>query len=121
MPRAYPDLYRADDDWNPVIETEGRPAWSKWYFNKDQTVAKTLVGPLRVSTVFLGIDKRMTNDGAPILFETVVFSEARDFEQVVQMQYSTVALARHGHAKVVDKLRVDYGIAEAKVLSKLCE
>lgn len=53
------------DDW-PMTE------WAVWYERADRVVAKTEVGGLLVSTVFLGLNHQF-KDGPPLLFETLTF------------------------------------------------
>jgi hypothetical protein len=47
--------------------------WARWLETADRHVAKTTVGQFWISTVFLGLDHRMGDDGPPLLFETMVF------------------------------------------------
>ncbi len=46
--------------------------WAKWFQSNDRRVAEDLIGGLRISTVFLGLDHRWGN-GPPQIFETMVF------------------------------------------------
>jgi hypothetical protein len=68
-------------------------------------VALTIVGEAKVSTVWLGLDHRMTvldGGGPPIIFETMIFGGPHDEEQ---WRYSTEVEARAGHELVVAQLR----------------
>lgn len=63
--------------------------WALWYENlADRIVAKTHIGVLEVSTVFLGLDHNFSRylpggDRTPILFETMIFNgDEDDFYQV---------------------------------------
>lgn len=58
-----------------------------------------------VSTVWLGIDHSFSDDGPPIIFETMVFGGKYDQEQ---WRYSTEEQAMAGHEEVV-KLVFPYG------------
>lgn len=51
--------------------------WARWFeeFIYRRIVAKTEVGVLLVSTVFLAIDHNFVRQGPPILFETMVFED----------------------------------------------
>lgn len=51
--------------------------WARWYETADRTVAKSAVGPYRVSTVFLGLNHAF-GDGPPLIFETMVFGPDSD-------------------------------------------
>ena len=47
--------------------------WAKEFYQRDPHVAKTVIGDITISTVFLGIDHRFGAEGPPLLFETFVF------------------------------------------------
>jgi hypothetical protein len=51
--------------------------WGMWMESANRQVALTEVGPLQISTVFLGLDRSLV-EGAPILFETIIFGFYRD-------------------------------------------
>ena len=53
----------------------------------------------RVSTVWLGVNHNFTDDGPPIIFETMVFGP-KDADEYMQ-RYSTEDQARAGHAETV--------------------
>jgi len=61
----------------------------------NRTVAKTKIGDVVISTVFLGLDHRMGGGGPPIVFETMVFGGKLDQSQG---RYSTWDDAVDGHA-----------------------
>lgn len=77
--------------------------WAKWFETADRHVAKTDVGTMHVSTVFLGIDHSF-GGGPPLLFETMIFGmpEGQDeyqercstWEQAEGMHERAVAHAR---------------------------
>jgi len=77
--------------------------WGRWFETADRIVAKTDVGPLRVSTVFLGLDHNFIGRGDPPLFETMVFGGEADDEASESYcdRYSTWGEAERGHAKAV--------------------
>lgn len=50
-----------------------------------------------VSTVWLGFDHRWWGDGAPLIFETMVFPVKGDFGNIDGERYSTEAEALAGH------------------------
>lgn len=63
---------------------EGRKAvpvdlmtWATWIEKGDRIVAKTSMGDVRISTVFLGLDHSF-GDGPPLLFETMIFGGKHD-------------------------------------------
>lgn len=71
--------------------------WARAFEGRDRIVAKTDVGTMRVSTVFLGINHRF-GPGDPLLFETMIFDDGDDG---YQERYSTWGQAEEGHAKAV--------------------
>lgn len=72
--------------------------WARWFENgKQRIVAKTKVGDVSVSTVFLGIDHSF-DGGRPLLFETMIFGGEHD---QYQDRYSTYEEAEEGHKKAV--------------------
>lgn len=79
-------------DWPEYLE------WSKQGFDATKRVARTEVGEVSVSTVFLTIDHSW-GGGPPVLFETMVFGLGDAGEP--QWRYHTWAEAEAGHAKVV--------------------
>ena len=79
--------------------------WAKSFENQDRRVAKTMIGKVRVSTVFLGIDYSF-GEGPPLLFETMVFGGALDQEED---RYCTWEQAETGHKKMVEKVKLAEG------------
>lgn len=63
----------------------------------NRRVAAEVVGDVRVSTVFLGLDHGY-GDGPPLIFETMIFGGDHDGEQ---WRYSTWQEAEEGHAAAV--------------------
>lgn len=72
--------------------------WAEWFETADRHVADdylaTLDGEIRVSTVFLGLDHNFSGIGAPLLFETMVFSGPRNNEMIRSSSWRK-ALAAH--------------------------
>lgn len=77
--------------------------WSREFSEKDRRVAFTDMGSCSVSTVFLGLDHSF-GYGPPKLFETMVFSEDKAADEMME-RYSTWDEAVAGHNKMVDELR----------------
>lgn len=75
--------------------------WAKWYETADRTVAKTQIGDVNVSTVFLGLDHSF-GYGPPQLFETMAFGGELDQEQE---RYSTWDQAIAGHDVMCARVR----------------
>lgn len=91
--------------------------WGRWFQTADRSVAKTQVGPLWVSTVFLGLDHRMIGTGDPILFETMVFGgdASSEWGDSYQERYSTWGEAEAGHARAVEWAKAKLAEADASL------
>lgn len=72
-------LYALDGK-NPVRVTSVEE-WGRLMKDMLRHVALTERGGIRVSTVFLGLDHSFSDDGPPVLFETMVFGGPMDGEQ----------------------------------------
>jgi len=71
----------ADDFIEPLQEAPqetGRMARVAEELEPGAAPPEVAVEPIRVSTAFLGIDHNFTDDGPPMLFETMVFGGALD-------------------------------------------
>lgn len=74
-------------------------AWGVWFENfdnrrvGDDKIERIDADPVRVSTVFLGLDHSF-GDGPPLLFESMVFGGPLDGEQ---HRYCTLDEAERGH------------------------
>lgn len=75
--------------------------WAKQFEDSKRHVANDLVGDVRVSTVFLGLDHGFGSE-VPILFETMVFGGKLDQEQV---RYATYDEAEKGHAAMIERVK----------------
>ena len=62
------------DDNTPIASPD---LWAEIIRTSHRQVAKTDLGDIRVSTVFLGLDHSL-GDGPPLLFETMVFERRED-------------------------------------------
>lgn len=74
--------------------------WARWYETADRTVAQSMVGATRVSTVFLALDHGFLNN-LPVLFETMVFGGPLDRQM---KRYSTWLDAEKGHLEMVARV-----------------
>lgn len=90
------------------VKVDNLSEWGKKY-SDTRRVAQTMVGPYRVSTVFLGIDHNHFRDGPPLLFETMIFDDSkvrrRNQELDYQKRFSTWEEAEAGHDKAIDYAR----------------
>lgn len=79
----------------------------KFYFqlkNKDYKIVKQeiLANGKRVSTIWLGLDHQF-GKGKPLIFETMVFSQKRGYEELDCCRYSTLETTKKGHKEMVKK------------------
>ena len=60
--------------------------WAIWFESADRQVDLTnidsLDGSIMISTVFLGLDHNFSGQGAPLLFETMIFGGPHNTEMV---------------------------------------
>lgn len=96
-----------------AVPCEDVMEWSSFLKN-DRTLAKTKLGDILISTVFLGINHSFGN-GPPLLFETMVFDAA---EEEICERYSTWDQAETGHRAIVEKIRIIKNIPPVKLLSR---
>jgi hypothetical protein len=94
-----------------LVDGEPKPCedikeWAEWFETAGfaRVVKQTEIGDVEVSTVFLGLDHSF-GQGAPILYETLVFGGRLDDEQV---RYATRKEAEAGHEEMVGRMRKRY-------------
>lgn len=94
-------------DGHKAVPVDDIETWGRWFETADRQVAKDMVGSLRVSTVFLGLDHNFLG-GRPLPFETMVFDDKgeRPFAGVLDIQerYATWDEAVAGHAEVLARV-----------------
>lgn len=76
----------------------------EWVSAPDNRVAWDMVGGVRISTAWLGLDHQF-GGGPPLIFETMLFGKAFDFQGE---RYSTEAEALAGHAEWVATVRASH-------------
>lgn len=91
------ERYRLDVDGKTPIPCPDLMAWAKWLETSPRIVQRDIVGDVRVSTVFLGLDYSF-GDGPPLLWETMIFGGEHD---QYQDRYSSHADALVGHARAL--------------------
>ena len=84
-----------------IVECDDLLQWARWFEMAERKVAVTMVGSVKISTVFLGLNHRFNGAGPPILFETQVFGGADDGEQE---RYTTWDEAVLGHSAMIDRV-----------------
>ena len=93
--------YILDENGNPKLEKD-LLKWGHWLDTADRKVARTNIGKIIISTVFLGLDHRFIGNGKPILYETMVFGGKLDRKM---KQYCTKEEAIKGHNAMVKQVR----------------
>ena len=90
------------------VPVRDRLQWGMWMETANRHVAQTDVGPLHVSTVFLGVDHGFSSnpDAPPILFETMIFGDDTDGLDHYCDRYASWDEAERGHAAAVEAARV---------------
>lgn len=75
--------------------------WAEWFENREnRQVAIDEINGTRVSTVFMGIDHNFSDEGGPLLFETMTFGSGEE----IQERYHTWDEALAGHKKILTTL-----------------
>jgi len=93
--------YILDADHNPV-EEDDLFAWGRWLEAAEVRVERTIIDDVRVSTVFLGLDHSFSEEGPPILFETMIFGGHFDQEQDRCATWDEAVLMHH---KMCERVR----------------
>jgi hypothetical protein len=73
---------------------------------EERLVALTQIGDYRVSTVFLGIDHNFSDEGDPLVFETMIFGGNFDGEDEYQTRCSTWEQAEAQHREAINYLGI---------------
>ena len=81
----------------PIPEPDAME-WTHWFHTAERHVADTLIGEVRISTVFLALDYSFSMKGPPILFETMILGGEDDG---FQRRYCTWQEAEQGHQEIV--------------------
>lgn len=71
-------------------------------------IKKETLGRWKVSTVWLGMDHNFSDDGNPLIFETMVFpnkGDGMEFSEDYCQRYSTEEEAIKGHEEAVEKYK----------------
>ena len=69
--------------------------WGKWFNRNNRRVRKTYINNFRISTVFLALDHNYSDNGPPILFETMIFNSTNDDVYCVRCSTWREALNNH--------------------------
>lgn len=89
-------------DGHTPVQCDDTEVWGKWMHAGDRRVDQDFraVPPVRISTVFLGLDHNHFGAGPPVLFETMIFGGPLDgyqercctWDEAVQMHAVALAL-----------------------------
>jgi hypothetical protein len=94
----------ADDLETPVVCPD-LESFALFFEETDKRVVEnTIVGDRRVSTVFLCFDHNWSDQGPPILWETMVFGG--DGDTFRQQRYATKKDALAGHWAIVEEMKL---------------
>lgn len=106
--------YTLDEHGQPV-DCPDVLEWARWMGDGERRrVELTEVDPgVWVSTVYLGINHNFTGQGAPVLWETMVWTDIPDATDPlhscdwhdIQRRYSSQLAARTGHFEVCEFVR----------------
>lgn len=104
-------LYYILEDRTPK-PVDDMMTWAEWINDGSNKIVKRdiavvrmegkKVGEITVSTVFLGIDHNLANEGSPILFETMVFGGPLDQEMD---RCSTWESAEKMHQLMIERVK----------------
>jgi hypothetical protein len=76
--------------------------WARAFAPESRRVARDQIGPCLISTVFLGSDHNWSDEGPPLLFETMIFGgEHHEY----QTRAATWGGAEKAHAEAVALVR----------------
>ena len=97
----------APDGRSPIAEPD-LLKWAEWFENHDRIVRQDHVGDYFVSTVFLGLDHNWSQNGPPILWESMIFNSGviRTGDDIQQRRYTSYDDALAGHEAMVERVRM---------------
>jgi hypothetical protein len=90
-------------DGKLVVPVKDLIEWARWLEFADRTVDQTRIGPILVSTVFLGLDHNF-GSGLPLVFETMIFRGGDGGET---WRFASWQEAEEGHGKAVAIVRAE--------------
>lgn len=96
-----------------TVKVENLKDWAIFMECYERRLIFTEIGEAKISTVFLGLDHNFSEQGDPILWETMVFSEKLPdlhpgFWGGSMARYHTRTEAERGHLVMCDKVREFY-------------
>lgn len=85
-----------------VVECE-MEEWARFFESEERRVALDEIHGITVSTVFLGLDHQFSENGPPLLFETMTFG----YRDEICERCTTWAQAEEQHQRICDQLRAE--------------
>lgn len=96
--------YILNESGQPVL-TGNLDKWAAWFQNTEtRRIAFDEIEGVQVSTVFLGLDHSFSDEGPPVLWETMVFGGPMDEHQ--ERCAGSREQAEAMHADVVQRVKV---------------
>lgn len=97
---------------SPWYDKLGNPIpperWGELHADENyMQIGRDDIGPMHVSTVWVGINMNYTREGAPVIFETMIFGGPMD---LATWRYSDEDEARNHHNLIV------YGLTSGRLL-----
>lgn len=96
-----------------ILNEQGEPVlvkdamvWARWFeeYRQQRIVKQEWIGNVRVSTVFLGLDRRW-GKGPPILWETTCFSNRKEWNQETDRCAGGREQAEAMHERMVERVK----------------
>ena len=97
-------------DKKPVPCSDGE---MEQLFLSQRHLGLTEIHGIKISTVFLCIDHNFSQEGGPILFETMIFNCPSSELNHYQKRYRTWEEAERGHEKAVDLVKSYCSVLES--------
>jgi hypothetical protein len=95
-----PQFYILAEDGSTPIPSN-IDGWVKWRMTHNPQLAWDKVNDVRISTIFLGVDKTILSD-VPLLWETIIFG---GYYHLYQNSYPTLDAAVTGHQRAVQLVK----------------
>ena len=96
-------------DGKTPVPCEDLVEWGKWYRNNREArrVARDVISGKLVSTIFLASDHAVyeLGESGPLLFETMVFADETNHQDIYMDRCSTWEEAEAMHASVVEMVK----------------
>jgi len=89
-------------DDHSVVPCDDLTKWAQGFETTLRNIKQEYVGTIYISTVFLGLNHNYSENGPPLVFETMVFGGKYD---QVQYRTSTYAEALRAHILARDEVR----------------